>query len=231
MTKGFVTGSPIEAIELNRKFPEVRTFVGGVGTSIPLEFKSTAEWGSPLVLLSLSRIAPKKRIDLCIEAVSHLRLKGVDARLEIVGSGEESLVSSLEELAKSLGVQDSITFHGQLTGVDKSEMYLKSDIFLLPSDDENFGIGLSEALAHGLPCVASSGVASAALMTQQVGRVIESPTGETVANAVEDLFLTADAGEIHHEAHRCAEEAFSWENAGQHWMVALGSLAKTDTGA
>ena len=224
MCVGFVTGSVPEAEELRLKFPASEIAVAGVGTSIPDNYRSSGTWGSPVRLVSISRIAPKKRIDLSIEALAHLRQEGVNVVLDVAGSGDRKLTSQLQALAARLKVSDFVFFHGQVEGNTKEELYLSADIFLLPSDDENFGIGLAEALAHGVPAVVSNDVAASVFLSPTAGSILLSPSGAAIADAVNDMLKTTDAGEFRLAARHCAEERYSWESAVKAWMKALSTL-------
>lgn len=228
LTSGFVTGSKIEAEELQSKFPASSVQVAGVGTSLPRDYRRSHNWSKPGRLLSLSRIAPKKRIDICIEALAILRANRVDVELDVVGTGDNKLLSELVALANRLKVSDCVHFHGQLSGDAKTQMYLAADIFLLPSDDENFGIGLAEALAHGLPCVASTRVAAAISMSPDSGIVIDSPNGESTAAAVQNILSNFDPFESSLAARACAIREYSWRSAAERWKSALQILIAID---
>lgn len=227
LCSGFITGSSMEAEELRRKFPHVEVSVAGVGTSIPNVYRQAQEWSNPLRLLSLSRIAPKKRLDICIDAVASLIAAGIQVQLDIVGTGDAKLTEDLKIRVRELNVDQFINFHGQLSGEDKSRMFLNSDIFLLPSDDENFGIGLAEALAHGLPCVTSSGVAAASAMSPGTGKVLVAPTGHSVATAVMEIVSNFDPYETSQTSRLCAATSFSWATAADRWGQALNDLKKS----
>ncbi|MDP9885843.1 glycosyltransferase involved in cell wall biosynthesis [Sinomonas atrocyanea] len=223
---GWVTGSEIEAGELRASVPGARVSVGGVGTPVPQQ-SLTNGWHEPLRLLALSRIAPKKRHDLILGAVGVLRERDINVHLDIVGDGPDELKMKLERQCQALGIESVVTFHGQKTGQDKERFYFGSDIYVLPSDDENFGISLAEALAHGLPCVSSAAVAAAQDLPLACGRVLSSPTPESIADAVEDL-QRGSRREFARAAQRYAQQNFSWMAAGQRWHEALVGIIEED---
>ncbi|MET4639301.1 glycosyltransferase [Mycetocola sp. 2940] len=213
----FVTGSPIEAQELLQAFPEASVGVGGVGTSLPSLPERSVAASSGMSLLSLSRIAPKKRIDLMIDAMRALKDLGHDAELVIAGVGDARLTDELRRQSQRLGVDRSVRFVGQVHGDAKERLFAGADIFLLPSDDENFGIGLAEALAHGLPCITSDRVAAAEAMSSATGRVLSTPTGESIAQAVLELHEGSNLGIARIAARRDAEREFSWDSVALKW--------------
>jgi glycosyltransferase involved in cell wall biosynthesis len=175
----------------------------------------------------MSRIAPKKRIDLCIEAVEVLANMDISAHLTIAGNGDAKLVRELQELVQSKRLNHSVDFIGQVQGDAKTQSFLAADVFLLPSDDENFGIGLAEALAHGLPCIASQNVAAAMAIQGRSGIVLASPTGTSIAQAVVEL-ASGDVGRSQSDARAAAESSFSWDAVSDQWMQALISTYETE---
>jgi glycosyltransferase involved in cell wall biosynthesis len=220
---GFVTGSETEATELRAKFPKAAVMVAGVGTTMPALDIDVRPWNSPLRLLALSRIAPKKRHDLILGALRVLRDRGIPAELDVVGTGPNELVANLHSLATTLGIGEQVRFHNQKSGAEKEAFYRNADLYLLPSDDENFGISLAESLAHGLPAIASTGVASAMVMDESAGRVLDLPTEESIADAIVEL-RSGDRAAMSQGARACAEANFSWRTAADSWTRALHEL-------
>ena len=97
-------------------------------------------------LLSLSRLAPKKGLDVLVEAFKS-RERGL-WRLVIAGDGPAAYVSFLKE--KALG-SENIVFTGWVEGERKEELLRRASLFALPSYQENFGLSALEAMAHGVP--------------------------------------------------------------------------------
>jgi glycosyltransferase involved in cell wall biosynthesis len=86
-------------------------------------------------------------------------------------------VTELQRLAKELGLADRVVWTGFLDGELKAAAFAASQVFVLPSYSENFGIAAAEALMAGLPCVLGEGVA----------------ISEDVADAGAGLTVTTDA--------------------------------------
>jgi glycosyltransferase involved in cell wall biosynthesis len=109
-------------------------------------------------LLFLSRIHPKKGIDLLIEAFAQTSNIQSDLQLVIAGPDQVGLSTELQKLAKKLGISDKITWTGMLKGDAKWGAYYCAEAFILPSHQENFGIVVSEALSCSLPVLISNKV-------------------------------------------------------------------------
>ena len=100
----------------------------------------------------VGRLAPQKDPATLIRAIALLRDRGVEARLEIVGDGV--LRPDLEGLVESLGLQDRVTFLGVRR--DVSVLMAGFDVFALPSLWEGLPRTLIEAIAAGVPVVATA---------------------------------------------------------------------------
>ena len=141
------------------------------GSIVPLgideEFFAKTEWTKRQpapVLLSMSRLHPKKRLELLIKA---FHIVGAAPpfeswRLVIVGDGDAEYAGQLQRAARGGPAKDRIEFKGWLTGEARRDLLRASTLFALPSSQENFGIALVEAMAAGLPAVVTPGVNLAA---------------------------------------------------------------------
>jgi glycosyltransferase involved in cell wall biosynthesis len=182
----FVASKP-EALCVGQRFPSSEVRIVGLGIPIAkYEAISGRELHSPITLLSFSRIARKKRIDLSIRAVKILRDKGVNVRLEICGQGEKSLLIELQTIVSELGIDAFVKFRGHVDPSTFKEVFQQSDILVLPSENENFAVAVAEALAHDIPTVVSQYVAMHEfVLRNRTGVVLQTLTlDELVASVV-----------------------------------------------
>jgi glycosyltransferase involved in cell wall biosynthesis len=103
-------------------------------------------------LLFLSRIHPKKGIELLMEAISQLR---EDVCLKIAGTGEEQYMESLKQKAVILGIQNKIQWLGWQNRDKKFEVLMQADLLALTSYNENFANVVIESLHAGTPVLLS----------------------------------------------------------------------------
>jgi len=109
------------------------------------------------VALFLGRLHPKKNVQLLITAWA--KAKPSEAwHLVIAGSGDDSYVRRLRTAVSRLGLGKQVHFVGFVAGDDKSYLLQRASWFLLPSFQENFGVAVLEAVAHGCPAVISDQV-------------------------------------------------------------------------
>jgi N-acetyl-alpha-D-glucosaminyl L-malate synthase BshA len=107
--------------------------------------------GEPL-LMHVSNFRKVKRVVVLVEMMAKLLEKGGTAKLIMVGDGPERLKA--ESLAKELGVLRHIRFLGKQEQVE--QLLSMSDVFLLPSGSETFGLAALEAMACGVPVVSTN---------------------------------------------------------------------------
>jgi len=110
------------------------------------------------VFLYLSRIQEKKGCDILLTAFAEAASGCPDAILVMAGPEQNGLVGKLKILAVKLGIDKKIIWTGMLTGDMKWGAYYSSEVFVLPSHQENFGIVVAEALGCGIPVIISNKV-------------------------------------------------------------------------
>jgi L-malate glycosyltransferase len=120
-----------------------------------------------------------KGIDLLIEAMS---LLDRPAHLDIVGDGAER--GAYEELARTLGVQDRITFHGVRPKSEIAELMRSADVFVLASRTDNNPVVLLEALTTGLPVAATRVGGVPELVHEQNGLLARSGDARDIARTI-----------------------------------------------
>ena len=143
--------------------PDEKALVNYFGVPIK-KFDVASRWqpGHPLQLLYISEYSDYKNLTTLLKALLILRQKGED-NLRLVSSGDPSQFPEVEissretdrALAGHPSVASHITFTGAIPYVEVARFYAESDIFVFPSLAESFGHPLVEAMAMGLPIVAS----------------------------------------------------------------------------
>jgi glycosyltransferase involved in cell wall biosynthesis len=138
-------------------------------------------------LLFVGRLAKQKNIPRLIESVELLSKK-YKITLNIVGGGEEE--KRIREIISSKKLGDKINFLGIYNKKDKlkwQELFQKNDIFVVPSDYEGVPVALMEAMAAGVPVVATNvrGIKEFAKGLS----VLTEPNAKSLANGIEKMFL------------------------------------------
>jgi glycosyltransferase involved in cell wall biosynthesis len=158
------------------------------------------------LILFLGRLSAKKSPDLLLRAFAKLptELEGKPLQLVFAGPDEDGMRAELEQKASQLGVRTRIQFAGPIFGASKWAAYKDADVFVLPSQNENFGNTAAEAVAAGTPVVVTEQCGIAPLVAGEAGLVVPHDSG-----AVSDaLARVLGAEEMHARlAAGCAKAA------------------------
>jgi glycosyltransferase involved in cell wall biosynthesis len=146
--------------------PRARVAVAEPGTEPRSRARGT---GTPTQLLAIGAVSPRKGYDLLVAALAEL--PKLDWRLMIVGALDRSpeCVANLRAAIASSSLDDRITLAGQVSDEELTSLYDKADVLVSPSLFEGYGMVLTEAMAHGLALVASTGGAAAETVPEGAG--------------------------------------------------------------
>lgn len=164
----------------------------------------------PLILF-LSRLHYKKRPDLLLEALHQLSSQTSHFHLLLAGSGEPDYLDTLKNLVSSLGLSEKTTFTGFVAGSDKDLVLQGSDLFVLPSFSENFGIAVAEAMAAGLPVIITPEVQIAPDIAQAKAGLVVEGTVSAFAEAIALLLNSkSDRQQLGHNGVQYAQQYYTW---------------------
>jgi len=167
--------------------------------------RGTLAPGGEKILMHISNFRAVKRVEDVVEAFAVVA-RTLPARLVLVGDGLER--PRALERAETLGVADQVLFLGKHTAVE--ELLSCADLFLLPSESESFGLAALEAMACGVPVVASRVGGLPEVVPPEAGFLL--PLGDTQGMGEAALSLLQDP-ERHRKASAAAravaEEKFS----------------------
>lgn len=160
-----------------------------------------------LTIGSVGRLDPVKDFQTLIKSFAQLTRRYPHIRLELVGDG--SCRASLEKLVKELRIQDQTTFWGWRT--DPAHILKGFDVFVLPSIAEGMSNTILEAMATGLPVVATAvGGNPEMVVDHETGFLVPAQSSDRLAEAIECYIVNSDLAKRHGDAgRRLAEEHFS----------------------
>ncbi len=205
-----------EAEELRELLPATRVEVVPLGTPLPADpatagerfLEQFPELAGRRIVLYMSRIAPKKRLELLVESIASLRSAYPDIMLLVAGHDAGHL-PVVEQAVARWGMHDHVKFTGFLEGDLKSGAFAAAELFALPSIDENFGVCVIEAMAHGLPVLLTPGVASHVYVDKSgAGETVEG-TAELFADGI-DRLLAAEPKVLGAKGREYVAEHLSW---------------------
>lgn len=128
----------------------VTVLPNGVDT-VPLKELPTKPLASPLRLITVSRLAPNKRVDHAVRLVAELTARRVSAELVIVGNGD--CETDLRRLVTELGIPSAVRFAGRVSEPEKNRLLGGAHFLVHPSQREGWGLNVIEANAMGTPAL------------------------------------------------------------------------------
>jgi len=137
-------------------------------------------------LLFLSRLHYKKGVEHLIDAAHILKGRGRPHQVLIAGTRDDGYEQQLRARTRELGMDDLVSFLGMVIGDDKVSLYQASDLFVLPTSQENFGFVLYEALAAGCPLVTTKGVDTWPEL-EEAGASITEQDAARLADAIDPM--------------------------------------------
>jgi glycosyltransferase involved in cell wall biosynthesis len=164
---------------------------------------------------------PLKGLDVLIEAWAIVRKAQGPVQLVVCGRGN---ATSLIELAHRYGVGELIEFKGSVENV--TSILVQADLFVLPSRVEGMSNVLLEAMAVGMPCVATSVSGSVDLIDHgRNGMLVPVEDPMALAKAISAVLSSqATRANLGREARRCIEKSYTTEHMISRYRDVLGEL-------
>lgn len=138
----------------------------------------------PRKLGFLGRLHPIKNVENILYGVS---IAGTDVEIIIMGKGVDVYESFLHNECQRLGIEDKVHFLGFVNGKEKYEQLAKLDCLMVPSDMENFGMIIPEAMIVGTPVMASLGTPWESLNKEKCGWWVDN-SPESIANVIQEVY-------------------------------------------
>lgn len=191
-----------------------------VPNGVDLNLYSTTERhdASP-VILSVGRLVYQKGFDLGIQSLSGL--KHLDWQWNIVGDGPE--MDALRALVNQHGLADRVNFHGWQSREQLIQCYKQANLFLFPSRHEGMPNAVLEAMASGLPVIASRIAGNEELVVQKkTGFLVESENIQALQIALHELLENPSLRKSMGSAsRRRVEKFYTWENTARQYAYLL----------
>jgi len=204
--------TPVEKVDQIPNAVESLKFDG------PIDTKETrAKWGvkeGQKMITAVGRLTPQKGFDDLIRAYPAIRRAVPESRLVVVGEGH--MRAELESVAEQEHVRDGTTFAGFISDNDLVAALRSSDVVVVPSRSEPFGIIALEAMAAGVPLVVSRVGGLAEIVEDSVDGIEVEPNSPS-AIAAATVRILSDRELAARLAARGEEKArmYSWENVAK----------------
>jgi len=181
----------------------------------------------PYRVLSVSRLAEPDRykgLDHTIQAVALLRSSGLPICYDIVGDGPDA--ARLRQIAEVAGIAGDVVFHGQVSREHLRRLYTDSDMFVLASGAEGFGIVYLEALAHERAVIgADAGGVPFFIRPGENGWLVPYGDSKALASCIRDRIRDLEGTmQSARRGHQMVDQEFSFAAFSRH----VGELLRTD---
>ncbi len=160
--------------------------IGVIPNMVDTDFFSckerTKKAEGPFIFLTVAFLTPNKGIDVLLKAFAAKFRGNPEVRLEIGGDGKQR--AELERLSRELGISSQVTFLGQLSRAQVREAMCRSNVFVLPSYYETFGVVLIEAMSAGLPLIATRSGGPEDIVTPDVGFLVKPGDVDSISKTL-----------------------------------------------
>jgi len=178
--------------------------------------------GEPAVLY-VGKFSEMKGLDILFQAIKELRSELPKLKLHLVGFGNEEL---FKRLAKNLGIEDLIIFHGWVEG-ELPAYYKAADLCVFPSKHESFGLVFLEAMASGCPIIATPiGIIPEIVIHGKNGLIVELNNPDLLAKTI--LLLAWDENLRKSISRNATETAkkYTWDRIAKLYIALYRRLVE-----
>lgn len=211
-----------ERVATQTRLPRATAMIVPNGVDVP-DILPQREWlpGGRLRLMYIGRLSPKKGIENLLHAINCINEP--DISLTIYGTGDVAYTANLNELAAHLGLLGkSVFFAGNVNGAAKSDAFHTADACVVPSHTENFCMVVAEALAHGIPVIASHGTPWAEIEEKRCGLWVDN-SPDSLAQAIIRI-RTMELPAMGLRGRDWMTREFSWDNLAKEMMSIYRAL-------
>ncbi len=200
-----------------------RITVAEPGVDRPPRARPAHRRSGSIRLLAVGSIVPRKGLDVLVDALS--RIPDLAWTCAIAGSLTRApeTAAALGEQIRRLGLDPRITLMGEVD--DPTPLYNDADVFVLPSRYEGYGMVFAEAMAHGLPIVATNAGAIPEVVPPSAGILVPVDDAEALAVALGRVIVDADTrSRFAAGAQEAAMDLSSWPETAARVASALGRI-------
>jgi glycosyltransferase involved in cell wall biosynthesis len=184
-----------------------------------LKFTQKTFIGEPKIVVSMGRIHKKKGFDILIKSFADIHT--IDNAVLLIAGEDEGALHELKQLVQELNLEKNVFFVGPIDGKDKVDFFIHADLFALTSHNENFGNVYAEALASGIPIIASKNTPWSEIVNNQCGSWVDLDSSD-IATAI-DYWLEQDKNK-----DRCRRfiSKYSWDEIAKQFDEVFVRMTK-----
>lgn len=175
--------------------------------------------GNCKYLLYIGAMEERRNILFLLDIFANVLVANPECRLVLIGKGQEEYLAACKQKAEQLGIQDKIFYRERVAQKYLKSVYELSDVFLLPTRYEIFGMVLLEAMYFGLPVITTRNGGSCTLMNPENGIVIDGFDAVCWAQKIGGLLSNDECRrKIGENAHRTIAEEYTWDSLADRFL-------------
>ena len=194
------------------------------------QFKPKSGEGDATIfkIICVSRLTKRKGIDYLLTAISKIVMAGHE-RIILYLVGEGNTKGDLEKQSAELGIEDFVKFSGRIAHDDLPEIYNSADVFVLPSLNEGMSNTMLEALASGLPLIATDTGGTKELVKDGInGFVVKMEDSDDLAEKIMTVMNGSELRkEMAAESRKMAED-LNWQSVAQKYFALYQKVSKNE---
>jgi glycosyltransferase involved in cell wall biosynthesis len=178
-----------------------------------------------IITTGASRITARKGIKYLLEALNKLLPEYPNLYLELMGEGDEK--ENLEKISKDLGLEKNVKFVGRIPRENTAPYYQEASIFVLPSLNEGMSNAMLEALASGLPILATDTGGTRELVEDgKNGFIIQTKSSDNIAEKIKRLIDNPELRQKMAKESRKKALEMSWEKVAGEYVEIYNKIKK-----
>jgi len=176
-------------------------------------------------ILFSGRFDKVKNLPLLFNAMLKITYSYPKLILDVAGSGTAKEIRNLKKIVTQLNLEENVNFYGWIDKNKLSTIFGEVKLLVLPSEHENFGLVISEALSAGVPCVVSKFVGTSDIIAKHhAGEIIEELNPESVAASIIKV-LEGNSNTYRNAAIQATITDLDWSNIALEWKALIESMA------
>jgi glycosyltransferase involved in cell wall biosynthesis len=211
--------------DYRRRFPTARHFCIPYHCDLSAFFSLCRhdQGGGPITFLFCGQMIRRKGVDLLLLAFDRLIAAGLDARLLLVG--REAELSNFMQMVTA-DTRARICYEGFRPPEELPKFFEKSDVFVLPSRHDGWGVVINQALAAGLPIITSDQVGAGLDFVENGRNGVQVPAGDAEAlyRAMESVTLDRELATRWGQRSREIARGLTPEGGAEKWVKVFNSL-------
>ncbi|NHJ31525.1 MAG: glycosyltransferase family 4 protein [Asgard group archaeon] len=177
--------------------------------------------GSPAVLY-VGRIDYIKGVDILVNSIALVKKSLPLICLHIVGEGTN--LGKIKELISHLGLEENVVLHGFIAEKEKNSLYSTSDIVVMPSRNEPFGIIVLEAMRAGKPLIVSNRGALPELVINGHNGLVVNLKQDALAQAIFNLTVDKNSRKTMSENNKITVKSYDWKKITEEYIQLYRTL-------